>query len=183
MHPHREGLSAAHISRLLSVCFVICVLSIRNTKCEVYTALAEMEELLETESVLITNLDGYLKVQQQKLDYLKNYGRLESELGSCSLTFECLQTHGYLYGHAGSVWLLAVLKAYTHRRTYWVSWHDLKRGSYASPLSFQPHMSDCTHSQTSKRLKPGLQFVASTFGSWSSEFTDSRFPTSAVAKQ
>eukprot|EP00099_Drosophila_melanogaster_P029123 NP_733371.1 prolyl-4-hydroxylase-alpha EFB [Drosophila melanogaster] len=39
---------------------------------EVYTALAEMEELLETESVLITNLEGYIRVQEDKLNFLKN---------------------------------------------------------------------------------------------------------------
>jgi len=38
---------------------------------EVYTALAEMEELLETESVLITNLEGYIRVQENKLNFLK----------------------------------------------------------------------------------------------------------------
>lgn len=38
---------------------------------EVYTALAEMEELLETESVLISNLEGYIRVQEDKLSYLK----------------------------------------------------------------------------------------------------------------
>ncbi|EDW15488.2 uncharacterized protein Dmoj_GI24860 [Drosophila mojavensis] len=39
---------------------------------EVYTALAEMEELLETESVLISNLEGYIRVQEDRLSYLKN---------------------------------------------------------------------------------------------------------------
>ncbi|KAH8247641.1 hypothetical protein KR038_007567 [Drosophila bunnanda] len=39
---------------------------------EVYTALAEMEELLETESVLITNLEGYIRAQENKLNFLKN---------------------------------------------------------------------------------------------------------------
>lgn len=38
---------------------------------EVYTALAEMEELLETESVLISNLEGYIRVQEDRLSYLK----------------------------------------------------------------------------------------------------------------
>ncbi|KAH8406942.1 hypothetical protein KR222_000891 [Zaprionus bogoriensis] len=38
---------------------------------ELYTALAEMEELLETESVLISNLEGYIRVQEDKLSYLK----------------------------------------------------------------------------------------------------------------
>lgn len=40
---------------------------------EVYTALAEMEELLETESVLITNLEGYIRVQEDKLNFLKKW--------------------------------------------------------------------------------------------------------------
>ncbi|KAH8363391.1 hypothetical protein KR084_009467 [Drosophila pseudotakahashii] len=39
---------------------------------EVYTALAEMEELLETESALITNLEGYIRAQENKLNFLKN---------------------------------------------------------------------------------------------------------------
>lgn len=30
-----------------------------------------MEEVLETESVLITNLEGYILAQEHKLDYLK----------------------------------------------------------------------------------------------------------------
>ncbi|XP_022211034.1 prolyl 4-hydroxylase subunit alpha-1 [Drosophila obscura] len=38
---------------------------------ELYTALAEMEELFETESVLITNLEGYIRVQEDKLSFLK----------------------------------------------------------------------------------------------------------------
>ncbi|XP_054081774.1 prolyl 4-hydroxylase subunit alpha-1 [Zeugodacus cucurbitae] len=72
MYPKQGGVAITQLSKLLTICFVICTLTIRCTNSEVYTALAEMEELLETESVLITNLNGYLKVQQQKLDYLKN---------------------------------------------------------------------------------------------------------------
>lgn len=71
MYPNQGGMAITHLTKLLSICFVIYALTIRCTNSEVYTALAEMEELLETESVLITSLDGYLKVQQQKLDYLK----------------------------------------------------------------------------------------------------------------
>ncbi|XP_065371276.1 prolyl 4-hydroxylase subunit alpha-1 [Calliphora vicina] len=54
---------------LLALFFLLCTIKSINT--EVYTALAEMEELLETESVLISNLEGFIKVEQQKLDYLK----------------------------------------------------------------------------------------------------------------
>lgn len=38
---------------------------------EVFTALAEMEELLETEAVLIGNLESYIEAQEQKLIYLR----------------------------------------------------------------------------------------------------------------
>lgn len=38
---------------------------------EVFTALAEMEELLETEAVLIGNLQSYIDAQEEKLDYLR----------------------------------------------------------------------------------------------------------------
>ncbi|CAD7090460.1 unnamed protein product [Hermetia illucens] len=38
---------------------------------EVFTALTEMEELLETEAVLINNLEGYINVQERKMEYLK----------------------------------------------------------------------------------------------------------------
>lgn len=40
---------------------------------EVYTALAEMEELLETEAVLIGNLEAYIDAQEEKLSYLRRY--------------------------------------------------------------------------------------------------------------
>lgn len=36
-----------------------------------FTALAEMEALLETETVLINNLEGYIQAQEDRLDYLK----------------------------------------------------------------------------------------------------------------
>lgn len=38
---------------------------------ELYTALADMEELLETESVLIDTLHGYIKAQEQRLETLR----------------------------------------------------------------------------------------------------------------
>lgn len=40
---------------------------------EVFTALAEMEELLETEAVLIGNLEAYIEAQTEKLSYLRGY--------------------------------------------------------------------------------------------------------------
>uniref|UniRef100_A0A8W7PY05 Prolyl 4-hydroxylase N-terminal domain-containing protein n=1 Tax=Anopheles coluzzii TaxID=1518534 RepID=A0A8W7PY05_ANOCL len=38
---------------------------------ELFTALADMEELLETEAVLITNLDNYVQAQEEKLMQLR----------------------------------------------------------------------------------------------------------------
>lgn len=50
---------------------LLLVVGVARVHGEVYTALAEMEELLETESVLISNLEGYIRVQEDKLSYLK----------------------------------------------------------------------------------------------------------------
>lgn len=44
---------------------------------EVFTALAEMEELLDTEAVLIANLISYVDAQEEKLSYLRRYVREE----------------------------------------------------------------------------------------------------------
>ncbi|XP_030369739.1 prolyl 4-hydroxylase subunit alpha-1 [Scaptodrosophila lebanonensis] len=60
-------MSASAVLGLLLVLGALCL-----CRAELYTALAEMEELLETESVLISNLEGYIRVQEDKLAYLKN---------------------------------------------------------------------------------------------------------------
>lgn len=44
---------------------------IKTIKAEVYTALSEMEELLETEAVLINNLESYIAAYEEKLSFLK----------------------------------------------------------------------------------------------------------------
>lgn len=43
----------------------------RLCSAEVFTALSDMEELLETEAVLINNLEAYVATQDQKLNYLR----------------------------------------------------------------------------------------------------------------
>lgn len=43
---------------------------------EVYTALAEMEELLDTEAVLIANLVSYVDAQEEKLNYLRRWAEV-----------------------------------------------------------------------------------------------------------
>uniref|UniRef100_A0A6B2EEH2 procollagen-proline 4-dioxygenase n=1 Tax=Phlebotomus kandelakii TaxID=1109342 RepID=A0A6B2EEH2_9DIPT len=50
---------------------VLLVLLINVARPEVFTALVEMEELLETEAVLITNLEQYIKAQEEKLLFLR----------------------------------------------------------------------------------------------------------------
>lgn len=38
---------------------------------ELFTALVEMEDLLDTESLLITNLENYIQAQEEKLELLR----------------------------------------------------------------------------------------------------------------
>lgn len=47
------------------------IIWIKITKAEVYTALSEMEELLETEAELINNLESYIAAYEEKLSFLK----------------------------------------------------------------------------------------------------------------
>lgn len=46
-------------------------LMISSCAAELFTALVELEELLETEAVLITNLEAYVEAQEEKLSYLR----------------------------------------------------------------------------------------------------------------
>lgn len=50
--------------------FLIIIAS-KYTRSELYTALADLEELLQTESVLINNLQSYITAQEQKLELLR----------------------------------------------------------------------------------------------------------------
>ncbi|XP_012276583.1 prolyl 4-hydroxylase subunit alpha-2 [Orussus abietinus] len=60
---------AAGVITTLTV--VIVALGVQNANAELYTALADMEELLETEAVLIGTLNGYIEVQEKRLDTLR----------------------------------------------------------------------------------------------------------------
>lgn len=40
---------------------------------ELYTALIDLEELLDTETILVRTLDNYIAKQQKNLDHLKRY--------------------------------------------------------------------------------------------------------------
>lgn len=62
-HPIDNG----RFKLIISILAVLISLS----TAEVFTALTDMEELFETEAVLINNLELYIQAQEQKLDYLR----------------------------------------------------------------------------------------------------------------
>lgn len=51
--------------------FSLLLTLLKSTTSELYTALADLEELLQTESVLISNLQSYIDAQEQKLHLLR----------------------------------------------------------------------------------------------------------------
>lgn len=56
----------------LTVSLVILIaINIDNADSELFTALADMEALLETENVLINNLESYIEAQEDKLEFLR----------------------------------------------------------------------------------------------------------------
>lgn len=56
------------------LCVIICLgLLTSTTKCELYTAIVDLEELLQTEAVLIDTLQGYIQAQEKKLELLRRY--------------------------------------------------------------------------------------------------------------
>ena len=50
---------------------VVCCAVVLGVGAELYTCLADMEELLETEALLMKTLDGYIQAQEEKLRLLK----------------------------------------------------------------------------------------------------------------
>lgn len=60
-------------NRRIQIALLIFVAIATHRLCtaEVFTAMAEMEELLETEAVLINNLEAYVEAHEYKLNYLK----------------------------------------------------------------------------------------------------------------
>ena len=55
------------------VAITIAAISLPGCCGELYTALADMEELLETEAVLIDTLNGYIKAQEERLATLRQW--------------------------------------------------------------------------------------------------------------
>lgn len=56
---------------IVTSCCVAVILFTFNVNSELFTSLADMEEVLETENVLISNLEGYIKAQEEKMTFLK----------------------------------------------------------------------------------------------------------------
>nr|CAD7408972.1 unnamed protein product [Timema cristinae] len=56
-------------SRVILACLLLMV---SRVNCEVYTALVEMEELLETEAVLMRTLEDYITAQEDRLNQLRS---------------------------------------------------------------------------------------------------------------
>lgn len=50
---------------------LLSLFTVISVRAEMYSAIAEMEQLLDTESVLITNLESYVGAQEDKLTVLK----------------------------------------------------------------------------------------------------------------
>lgn len=67
---HCTGYNDSQCYRMYGVLLLCCAL-VHLAHTEVYTALVEMEELLETEAVLIRTLDGYIAAQEHKLRTLR----------------------------------------------------------------------------------------------------------------
>lgn len=76
------GRSLLTVSLMAAVAVLLQLQSV-HVGGELFTALADMEELLETEAVLITNLDNYVQAQEEKLLQLRQkvneYRREHSE--------------------------------------------------------------------------------------------------------
>lgn len=51
----------------------ILTLLIGHIHCEVFTALADLEDLLDTEAVLIQSLENYIRAEEDKISILKRY--------------------------------------------------------------------------------------------------------------
>ncbi|VEN58775.1 unnamed protein product [Callosobruchus maculatus] len=52
---------------------IVPLLFLSQVSCEVFTALADLEDLLNTEAVLIHSLENYIRAEEVKIDLLKSY--------------------------------------------------------------------------------------------------------------
>ncbi|XP_044263128.1 prolyl 4-hydroxylase subunit alpha-1-like [Tribolium madens] len=61
-------------SLCLQACLLICLVCTNRSK--VFTTIVDLEDLLETEALLIDTLDDYIKAHEKKLDFLKRYSKI-----------------------------------------------------------------------------------------------------------
>lgn len=84
----------------LTILEITLILSFSYVGSEMFTAIADMEELLETENVLINNLEGYIIAQEQKLAILKQkmkeYQREHEEAAKDVTTYLTNPLNGFL---------------------------------------------------------------------------------------
>lgn len=58
-------------NRRNQIAFVTFVTIVTCCTAELFTALSDMEDLVETEGVLINNLEAYVEAQEKKLSFLR----------------------------------------------------------------------------------------------------------------
>ncbi|XP_050294384.1 prolyl 4-hydroxylase subunit alpha-1 isoform X2 [Anthonomus grandis grandis] len=61
-------MNKCHIFIVIKILFLV-----QQCQCEVYTAMVDLEDLLDTEHVLINTIENYIKAEEQKMDLLKRY--------------------------------------------------------------------------------------------------------------
>lgn len=88
------------LRKLITALLIACSILTHATNAELFTALADMEELLETESVLISNLENFISAQDIRLDLLRNkvaeYRREHNEAASDVTTYLSNPVNAYL---------------------------------------------------------------------------------------
>lgn len=88
------------LRKLITALLIACSILTHATHAELFTALADMEELLETESVLISNLENFISAQDIRLDLLRNkvaeYRREHNEAASDVTTYLSNPVNAYL---------------------------------------------------------------------------------------
>lgn len=57
--------------QIVFVTFIAAIATLRLCAAELFTAITEMEDLLDTEAVLINNLEAYVEAQEKKLNFLR----------------------------------------------------------------------------------------------------------------
>lgn len=88
------------LCKMFATLLITCSILILNTHAELFTALADMEELLETESVLISNLENFINAQEIRLDLLRTkvveYQREHNEAATDVTTYLSNPVNAYL---------------------------------------------------------------------------------------